>query len=674
MVIPPIDEARERVESLRKEIARHDRLYYQLDAPEISDAEYDALMRELEALENAYPEFITPESPTQRVGGQPLSAFETVVHRVPMLSLANAFSDEDLRAFDERVRRLLGRDQVEYVAELKFDGLAVSLIYEAGRFVRAATRGDGQQGEDITQNVRTLRSVPLLLEQPLTLEVRGEVFISKANFAELNRTVVEEGRAPFANPRNAAAGSVRQLDPQVTARRPLEIFVFGVGYMEGESPQTHWELLAMLKAAGLRTNPHAQLCRGIDEAIDFCRHWTAQRSRLPYETDGIVIKVNDLAAHQQLGTTAKSPRWAIAYKYPAEEAMTVLREIQVNVGRTGAVTPMAVFDPVQLAGTTVSRASLHNEDIIRQKDIRIGDTIVVHKAGDIIPEVVRVLVERRTGDEVPYTMPSQCPACGAELVRPSGEAVIRCVNSACPAQLVEGLVHFASRDAMDIEGLGPALITQLVDKGLARDAADLYTLQMDQLTELDRMAEKSAQNLIQALEASKDRGLARLLFALGIRHVGAGVARTLADHFGSMEALMEQALSEDPAALEAVPDVGPKIAESLREYFRQASNRNLIARLQAAGVRMTKLDDTPTDARGALVGKRVVITGSLASMSRKEAEEAVRQAGGVPASSVSRNTDLVVAGEKAGSKLDKARELGIQVLDEPGFLQLLKGE
>lgn len=674
MVIPSVDEARERVELLRREIARHDRLYYELDAPEISDAEYDALMRELEALEKAYPELVTPDSPTQRVGGQPLTAFETVVHRVPMLSLTNAFSDDDLRAFDERVRRLLGRDQVQYVAELKFDGLAVSLIYEEGRFVRAATRGDGQRGEDVTQNVRTLRSVPLRLEQPLTLDVRGEVFISKANFAELNRIVVEEGRAPFANPRNAAAGSVRQLDPQVTARRPLEIFVFGVGYMEDEPPQTHWELLAMLKEAGLRTNPHAQLCQNIDEAIAFCHHWTAQRSSLPYETDGIVIKVNDLAAHQQLGATAKSPRWAIAYKYPAEEAITVLREIRVNVGRTGAVTPMAVFDPVQLAGTTVSRASLHNEDIIRQKDIRIGDTIVVHKAGEIIPEVVRVLVERRTGNEVPYTMPSHCPACGAELVRPSGEAVTRCVNSACPAQLVEGLVHFASRDAMDVEGLGPALVTQLVEKGLARDAADLYALRVDQLAELDRIAEKSAQNLVNALEESKGRGLARLLFALGIRHVGAGVARSLADHFGSMQALMEAALSEDSQALEAVPDVGPKIAESLRAYFSREANRNLIERLQAAGVRMTKLDDTSADAGGPLAGKRVVITGTLASMSRKEAEEAVRQAGGLPTSSVSRNTDLVVAGEKAGSKLDKARELGIQVLDEPSFLQLLKGE
>lgn len=674
MVIPPLDRARQQIESLRTQIRRHDRLYYELDAPEITDTEYDRLMRELEMLEQAYPELVTSESPTQRVAGRPLSGFETVTHRVPMRSLANAFNAEELRAFDERVRRLLGRDRVEYVAELKYDGLAVSLTYEAGRFVRAATRGDGQQGENITQNMRTLRSIPLRLEQPLTLDVRGEVFISKTNFAKLNRMVLEEDRAPFANPRNAAAGSVRQLDPQVTARRPLEIFVFGIGYLEGASPQTHWEALALLKQAGLRTNPHAQLCAGIDDAIAFCNHWTAQRGDLPYETDGIVIKVNDLAAHELLGATAKSPRWAIAYKYPAEEAITTLREIQVNVGRTGAITPMAVFDPVQLAGTTVSRASLHNEDMIREKDVRIGDAIVVQKAGDIIPEVVRVLIERRKGDEPPYAMPSHCPACDSQLIRPEGEVVIRCVNSACPAQLVEGLVHFASRNAMDIEGLGPALVVQLVANDLVRDAADLYGLVAERVADLDRMAAKSAQNLIEALEKSKGRGMARLLFALGIRHVGAGVARSLADHFGSMQVLIQQATEGDSEALEAVPDIGPKIAASLREYWSQKPNRQLIERLDAAGVRLTEPDRESAGADGILAGKRVVITGSLEGMSRKEAEDAVRQAGGLATSSVSRNTDLVVAGERAGSKLTRAQELGIEVLDEQGFIQVLKGE
>lgn len=671
MTKPTLEEARLRVDELRREIRRHDRLYYELDAPEITDAEYDALMRELEALESAYPELVTPESPTQRVGGQPSSAFAPVTHRVPMLSLANAFSHDELRAFDERVRRSLGRERVEYVAELKIDGLAVSLTYEEGRFVQGATRGDGRTGEDITQNLRTLRSIPLVLEQPLSLEARGEVFISKANFARLNQRVEEEGRAPFANPRNAASGSLRQLDARVTAQRPLEIFVYGVGHFEGEAPATHWEMLQLLKRAGMRVNPVSRRCDGIDRAIEFIAEWEAARNDLPYAIDGVVIKVNDLAAQRILGATAKSPRWAVAYKFPAEEAETVLREIIVSVGRTGAVTPTAVFDPVQLAGTTVSRASLHNEDYIRAKDIRIGDTIVVHKAGDIIPEVVRVVKERRTGVELPFRMPTHCPDCSSPLVRPEGEVVLRCVNSACPAQLLEGLIHFASRDAMDIEGMGPALLAQLVERRLVRDAADLYGLRVEQLAELDRMAEKSARNVIEALERSKDRGLARLLFGLGIRHVGEGVARSVAEHVGSIDVLLERADSVE--WLQTIPDVGPKIAASIREYFRQPANRSLIERLRAAGVRMTE-SARATDATGPLAGKRVVVTGTLQGFSRKEAEEAIRAAGGTPVGSVSRNTDYVVAGEKAGSKLAKAQELGVPVLDEAAFVRMLKGE
>lgn len=672
MVPGSIEEAARRLEELRAEIRRHDRLYYELDAPVISDAEYDALMRELIAIETAYPELITPDSPSQRVGGAVAEGFAPVTHRVPMLSLANAFSADDLRAFDERVRRALGVSRVEYVVELKIDGLAVGLTYQDGLFVLGATRGDGLQGEDITRNLRTLRSLPLRLELPLTVDVRGEVFMTKSNFLRLNAENEAAGRPLFANPRNAAAGSVRQLDPAVTAKRPLEIFVYAVGYVEGVQLRTHWEALELLRKAGLRTNPHNTLCQGIEEAIRVCEEWTHRRHELDYAIDGMVIKVNDLAAHDILGATAKSPRWAIAYKFPAEQAVTRLREIKVSVGRTGAVTPLAVFDPVQLAGTTVTKASLHNEDLIREKDLRIGDMIVVQKAGDVIPEVVRALPEHRTGNEVPFRMPAHCPECGSPLVRLPDEVVVRCVNTACPAQLIEGLVHFASRDAMDIEGLGPALVTQLVEAGLVRNAADLYSLTMEQLTSLERMGPRSAQNLLDALEESKGRGLARLLFALGIRHVGAGVARSLAEHFGSMDALIAAATRSGGEELLAVPDVGMKIAQSVHQYFSQEANLRVIEALRRAGINME--ERRPATAEGPLSGKRVVITGTLATMTRKEAEDAVRAAGGIAAGSVSRNTDYVVAGEKAGSKLQKAQELGIPVLDEAQFLALLKGE
>lgn len=669
MIPKTVQEAERRLAELRAEIRRHDRLYYELDAPVISDAEYDALMRELIAIEEAYPELVTPESPSQRVGGAVAEGFAAIAHRSPMLSLANAFSPDELRAFDERLRRALGIDVVEYVAELKIDGLAVSLTYEEGRFRYGATRGDGLQGEDITANLRTLRSIPLELERPVSLDVRGEVFMTRSNFLKLNAEMEAAGKPPFANPRNASAGSLRQLDPAVTAQRPLEIFVYGIGYLAGATVGTHWEALQLLKDLGLRTNPHARICRGIEEVIRYCEEWTAARDTLDYAIDGVVVKVNDLAAHELLGATAKSPRWAVAYKFPAEQAITVLREIQVSVGRTGVVTPVAIFDPVELAGTTVTRASLHNQDLIEARDLRVGDYIVVQKAGDIIPEVLRSLPERRTGSEVPFRMPGECPECGAPLVQLAGEVAVRCVNTSCPARLIEGIVHFASRDAMDIDGLGPALVTQLVRAGLVSTPADLYALQAEQVASLERMGERSARNLMEALARSKDRGLARLLFALGIPHVGAGVARSLAEHFGTVDALIAAATRDGGQALLSVPDVGPVIAESVSRFFAEPANQKLIADLRAAGVVMTEERTAPGE--GPLQGKRVVVTGTLATMSRKEAEDAIRAAGGIPSGSVSRNTDFVVAGEKAGAKLQKARELGITVLDEEGFLALL---
>lgn len=658
----------ERVQSLRETINRHNHLYFVLDAPEVSDAEYDALMRELIELEEAYPELVTADSPTQRVGAAPLEAFETVVHRTPMMSLANAFGREELESFDARLRRLLGVDEVEYVAELKIDGVAVSLTYEEGLLVRGATRGDGERGEDVTQNLRTIRSIPLRLSQPVTAEVRGEVFMAKAAFEALNARRQEAGEPLFANPRNASAGSLRQLDPQITAGRPLDIFCYALGSVDGAAPETHHEVLQLLAEWGLKTNPHAALCRGIGEVIDICERWQAERAALPYEIDGVVVKVNRLAYYEQLGTTAKSPRWAIAYKFPAEQATTRVRDIVVNVGRTGAVTPMALLDPVRVAGTTVSRATLHNEDYIRQKDIRIGDTVVIHKAGDIIPEVVQVVESARTGDEIPFQMPTECPVCGGAVVRPDGEAVARCVNAACPAQLVEGIIHFASRNAMDIEGLGPALAQMLVEREMVKNVADLYALEASEVAKLERMGEKSAANLIRALEASKGRGLARVLFALGIRHVGEGTAADLARHFGSIQALSRASLEE----LTAVPDVGERIAQSVLSFFAEPENLAVIDALESAGVKMTE-EALGEEGPAPLAGKRFVFTGTLESMSRSEAEALVKRWGAATSGSVSKNTDYVVAGESAGSKLAKARELGVEILDEKAFLSMIEG-
>lgn len=669
-----IDEssARRLVQELRERIEYHNYRYYVLDDPEISDAEYDGLVRQLEAVEERFPQLITPDSPTQRVGGAPLPGFDTVTHRIPMLSLANAHSYDELRDFDRRVKRGLSDQTVTYVAEPKIDGLAVSLLYENGVFVQGATRGDGQQGENITQNLRTIKSLPLRLMDgaPPVLEVRGEAYMSRQAFLRLNEIRREKGEQLFANPRNAAAGSLRQLDPKVTAQRDLDIFLYALGYTEGLEVDSHWEALQILKKLGLRVNPLSRQCPDIESVIEFCEELGQKRPELAYDIDGVVVKVDSLAQQRELGFTAKSPRWAIAFKFPPEEATTVVKDIVVQVGRTGALTPLAILEPVFVAGSTVSRATLHNEDIVRQKDIRIGDTVVIRKAGDVIPEVVKPVISKRTGKERPFEMPKHCPVCGAEAYRPPGEAVTRCIGSQCPAQLVEGLIHFASRDAMDIEGMGPAIVTQLVEVGLVKSPADIYDLTLEQLLELERMGKKSAQNLLEAIEKSKQAGLARVIFALGIRLVGAGAARDLAEYFGSIDRLMRASTDE----LTAVPAVGDKIAASIREYFSEPQNVELVERLRSAGVKLTQDQPQTKPQDSPLAGKTVVVTGTLESMSRKEAQDLIRSLGGKVTSSVSKKTDYVIVGESPGSKYDKALELGITIWDEQEFLRQIGRE
>ena len=662
-----LEEAARRVEELRREIEYHNYRYYVLDAPVISDAEFDRLMAELSAIEKAYPELVVPNSPTQRVGGAPREGFATVRHLTPMLSLANAFGAEELRDFDRRVRSVLPGEATAYVVEPKIDGLAVSLTYQNGEFVRGATRGDGEAGEDITPNLRTIRTVPLRLlkDAPPILEVRGEVYMSKEAFIELNERREEAGEVPFANPRNAAAGSLRQLDPGITAHRKLDLFVYGVGYAEGINLKSHHETLAWLAVQGFKVNAN-RLFSCIEDVIEFCLSWQKKRFDLPYAIDGMVIKLNSLEQQDRLGATMKSPRWAIAYKFPPEEAVTTLKDILVSVGRTGVLTPTAVFKPVRLAGTTVVRATLHNEDLIREKDIRIGDHIVVHKAGDVIPEVVRSLPEKRTGQERVFRMPLDCPVCGAKTVREEGEVAVRCPNISCPARLKESLLHFASRNAMDIRGLGRALVEQLVEKGLVKTVADIYTLKREVLAGLERMGPKSAANLLSEIEASKKKDLSRLIFALGIRHIGERAGKVLAGRFGSLERLM--AATEEQ--LTAVQEIGPKMAASIRSFFTEPRNRAVIKELAEAGVNIRSYDTGA--AAGPLAGKVFVLTGTLAGFTRDEAAERIESLGGRVASSVSRRTDYVVVGENPGSKFDKARELGVTILDEEGFNRLLE--
>ncbi len=654
-----------KIEKLRELINYHNYRYYVLDDPEVSDAEYDSLMKELEALEREYPDLITPDSPTQRVGGAVLSGFQVVTHAIPLLSLANAYSQEELDSFDRRVRELLSSPP-RYTAELKIDGLAISLLYRDGVFIRGATRGDGQTGEDITNNLRTIRSIPLKLREPLAgdLEVRGECYMDKRAFEQLNKAQEEKGEKLFANPRNAAAGSLRQLDPKVTSERQLNVFLYGLGYSDALPPDSHYETLQWLSSLGFRTNPETQVFDSIDGVKEFIQYWHEKRESLPYDIDGIVVKVDSRVQQELLGTTAKSPRWAVAYKFPAMQKTTKVEDIIVQVGRTGAVTPLAILEPVFIAGSTVSRASLHNEDYVKEKDIRIGDTVVIQKAGDIIPEVVRSVPELRDGSERVFQMPQSCPACGTRLVREAGEAVWRCDNSQCPAKLVEGLVYFASRDALDIEGMGPAVVQQLVDAGLVKNPADIFKLTKEQLLGLDRFGERSAAKLVASIEEAKGRGLARLLTALGILHVGTQTAASLAAYFGSMEKLVTA--TEDQLA--QVPDIGPVVASSISAFFQNPKNIQLIEELKKLGVKM----DEPKQSRGeAFSGKTFVVTGTLSQFSRKEAKDAIESLGGKTTESVSKNIDYLVVGEKPGSKLDKARELGISILDEQQFIDML---
>ena len=661
-------------DKLRREIRHNEYLYYVLDAPEITDAEYDRMMVRLRELEARYPDSIPADSPTQRVGGRASSQFTEVRHLEPLLSLGNVFSAEELRAFDERVRSgLPAGSKVEYVMEPKIDGLACSLIYENGKLVRAATRGDGVVGENVTANVRTIRSIPLTLKVPEgeavpeLLDVRGEVYMPRQAFMRLNEQRAERGESEFANPRNAAAGSLRQLDPQVTASRNLSFFAY---YLVGEGAQPkHSESLALLAHYGFKVSENYKVVENIDEAIKYIGDFNELRQGLSYDTDGAVIKVNDVYQQRILGATGKDPRWATAYKYPPEQAETTLEDIDWRVGRTGVLTPTAVLTPVKLSGSVISRATLHNEDFIRAKDIRIGDRVIINKAGEIIPEVLRVVVEKRTGDEKEVEIPSVCPECGWRVERQGEEAAIRCTNPHCPALGREGLIHFVSRDAMNIDGCGPSVINALLDAGLVRDAADLYSLRKEDLLKLERMGEKSADNLLAALAESKKNELDKLLFALGIRHVGAKVARILATEFGSMEKL-QQAQTEE---LAQIRDIGDKIAESAVTWLNVPANIDLVERLAAAGLTMTftppaSQEDNP------FFGKTLVFTGTMPTLGRAEAKTMAQDVGAKVSGSVSKKTDYVIAGAEAGSKLEKAQQLGVTVIDEAEFLRLLKGE
>lgn len=663
--------AEQRMAELTETIRYHEYLYYVKNEPEISDAAFDELMEELKRLEAAFPDLRRPDSPTQRVGGAAAPDFAKVPHQPPMYSLDNAFSEEDLRDFDRRVREGLGGEPVAYVCELKIDGLSISLRYEDGLFVQGATRGDGETGEDVTENLRTIGSIPLRLDGseapvPPRLIVRGEVYMTKQVLEELNAALAAAGKPLLQNPRNAAAGGLRQKDPRKTRERRLDAFLYQVADAEALGITDHWSALERLAAWRFKVNPHRRLARSIDEVIEWVAGWRERRHELPYEIDGLVIKVNDLAQQRRLGFTSKFPRWAVAYKFPAEERETTVVGISLEVGRTGVVTPSADLAPVRIAGTTVKRATLHNEDYIREKDIRIGDTVIVRKAGEIIPEVVRVVLEKRPADAQPWTFPKTCPACGAELVRTEGEAAVRCTNNLCPAQQYRAILHFASRDAMNIEGLGEALVQSLLDHGLIEDAADLYRLpeKRDALVNMERMGEKSVENLLAAIDATRQNPLHRLIFALGIRHVGERAARLLADHFGSMEAIEQASLDE----LMAIPGLGPKIAESVRSYFASPRSHQLLAKLRAAGVNMQGQKKAGA-AEGPLSGMTVVVTGTLTRWGRKEVEELIQQLGGKASGSVSRKTSFVVAGEAAGSKLKKAQELGIPVLTEDEFYE-----
>ncbi|EHN4310328.1 TPA: NAD-dependent DNA ligase LigA [Listeria monocytogenes] len=646
--------------------------YYVIDNPTVDDAEYDQKMQELLKIEEAHPEWVTPESPSKRVGGEVLEGFKKVAHDTPMLSLANAFNQEDLADFDRRIRDKVG-DDIAYMCELKIDGLAVSLQYENGKYKQGATRGDGTIGEDITANLRTIRSIPMKLQKDYSIEVRGEAFMPKRSFQKLNEIREEEGQMLFANPRNAAAGSLRQLDTKIAASRNLDIFLYAVADFGEMGVETHSAGLDMLETLGLKVNKERRLCNSLEEVYAYIEEWTEKRAGLAYDIDGIVLKLNNLEQQRQMGNTVKSPRWSIAYKFPAEEVPTKLLDIELNVGRTGVITPTAVLEPVRVAGTTVSRASLHNEDLITEKDIRIGDTVLIKKAGDIIPEVIKSITEKRSGSEEPFHMPKNCPACDSELVRLEEEVALRCINPKCPAQIKEGLIHFVSRNAMNIDGLGEKVIIQLFSQHLIKDVADLFFLSKEKLLELERMGEKSVTNLLASIEASKQNSLEKLLFGLGIRHVGAKAAKSLAIHFDTMDNLKVA----DKETLTSINDIGEKMADSIVTYFANEEVHDLLEELKRAGVNMTytgpKLEDM-SEEELVFAGKTVVLTGKLEKLTRNDAKALIESLGGNVSGSVSKKTDVVVAGSDAGSKLAKAEELAIPIWSEEDLIEYLPDE
>jgi len=675
------DEAKARIEQLRAEINHHNYRYYVLDSPEISDAEYDELMRELKQLEEQYPRLLTPDSPTQRVGAAPLEAFGVLEHPLPLLSLGNAFSKDELIAWYTRTVKLAGDAPFDFVGEHKIDGLAIALTYVNGQLATGATRGDGFRGENITQNLRTIRSIPLSVpgDAPPRFEVRGEVYLSRTGFHKLNQERAEEGLPLFANPRNAAAGSVRQLDSRITARRPLDIYIYMLGYAEGKAvPPTHWETMEYLKSLGFKVNPNNRQLNSIEAVEEYYHTWEERRESLQYEADGIVVKINQLNLHEQLGDVGHEPRWAIAYKFPAVQGTTRLADIGISIGRTGTLNPYAILEPVSVGGVTIRQAALHNEDDIRRKDIRIGDTVVIQRAGEVIPEVVGPIKSKRSGREKEFSLlgklpenaqgrPS-CPECGAEVIRPEGEVMYYCTNAACPAQAQQRIEHFASRGAMDIRGIGENLSATLYKEGLVKNAADLYYLKdkKEQLLSLEKMGEKSIDNMLKAIENSKDRPLDRVIFALGIKHVGAETAEILANEFHSLDELAEASREK----LTDIGAIGPKIADSITAFFRQEENRNIIRRLREAGVRLEKEAAKPPDMP--LSGKEFVITGRLETSSRQEAEARIKELGGTAKDNVTRQTNYVVVGADPGSKLARARELGIRILDEKEFIKLLE--
>ena len=662
--------ALKKISELRKIIEYHNQRYYQQDAPEISDAEYDRFMRELQNLEAQFPDDELASSPTQRVGAAPLAKFASFTHPSPMLSLANAFSEEEIIDFDSRLKRLASIDNISYVTEPKLDGLAVNLIYEEGVFTKGATRGDGTVGEDVTQNLKTISSLPLRMKKseqapiPSFVEIRGEVYMEKYPFEKLNRRRMEEGEEPFANPRNAAAGSLRQLDSKITAHRPLNIFLYGIGNVQGISFTTHWEVLRALSSWGFPVNKLIEQAHDINTCIRYFERITSLRDTLPYDIDGVVIKVDSLALQNRLGNISRNPRWALACKFPAQQETTIVKDIIVQVGRMGTLTPVAVMEPVNVGGVMVSRATLHNEDEVIKKDIRVGDTVIIQRAGDVIPEVVKVIPEKRTGKETKFKMPVKCPECGSEIVRFEGEVAHRCVNISCPAQLKEHIRHFASRGAMDIEGLGEKLSAQLFDAKFISDPADLYFLTKDKLLELDRQAEKSAQNLIDSIARSKNPPLDKFIYALGIRHVGERTAKLLAERFGSIENLMAAKIED----LTAVNEIGTEIAASIVEFFHESKNKAVMKKFAKAGVAPQRKE---ISLNAPLVGKSFVFTGAMGSMGRNEAKEIVENLGGVVHSSVTKKATYVVAGVDPGSKLDKAKSYGIRVISEAEFLKLI---